>query len=100
MGTRSGSTTREFCECVFDSGLCQVIKFPTHLQGNILDLVFTNHAESIAEIQVWNSHLTINTDHLPNTYSLCVDSIVYKLGSKRNVIFNYLCINYTSLSNF
>jgi len=40
----SGSTTisNQFCEYIFDLNLKQLIDQPTHIQGNILDLVLTN----------------------------------------------------------
>lgn len=32
--------SNQFCDFVFDNGLCQLINGPTHIHGNTLDLLF------------------------------------------------------------
>lgn len=69
----SGSSPLEnsFCELAYDLNLTQVIDSPTHTQGNILDLVFTNDPSLIINTSV-SSDLTsfISTDHLTVSFSL------------------------------
>ena len=39
-----------FCDCVFDCNLCQLVTYPTHIKGNILDLVLTTNDEAITSV--------------------------------------------------
>ena len=48
------STSRKydrFVDVVINKGLSQLIDFPTHIRGNILDLALTNHPEKILNIE-------------------------------------------------
>ena len=49
-GTASGRT-RKLLEVANDNMLEQLVKFPTHLKGNILDLVLTNVPERVHEVE-------------------------------------------------
>ena len=49
-GTASGRT-RNLLEVANDKMLEQLVKFPTHLKGNILDLVLTNVPERVLEVE-------------------------------------------------
>jgi hypothetical protein len=42
---------RELLETVTEEGLQQLVSFPTHTKGNILDLVITNCAERVIDIE-------------------------------------------------
>jgi hypothetical protein len=42
---------RELLETVTEEGLQQMVSFPTHTKGNILDLVITNCAERVIDIE-------------------------------------------------
>ena len=44
--------SRQFCDLIFDSELSQLINCPTHIHGNILDLLLTNFEELIQCISV------------------------------------------------
>ena len=60
-----------FCEKAFDLNLFQVITEPTHIQGNILDVVITNNPDLIYNITVDKS-TTSNTksDHYLITFNI------------------------------
>ena len=50
----SGSThfSNQMCDFVFDWNLSQLIESPTHIKGNILDLLMTNHNDSIKNLTI------------------------------------------------
>ena len=41
----------QFCDLVFQTGLHQLIDKPTHIHGNILDLLLTNLDDNIGDLQ-------------------------------------------------
>ena len=49
-GTAAGPTARKFLEASQDADMDQLVTFPTHARGNILDLLLTNTVGSILEI--------------------------------------------------
>ena len=49
-GTAAGPTARKFLEASQDADMDQLVTFPTHARGNILDLLLTNNVGSILEI--------------------------------------------------
>ena len=59
----TSSISCAFCDFVFDNLLTQLIDQPTHIKGNILDLVLTNL--SVASNNNW-----IATDHFAVTFQL------------------------------
>ena len=61
--SRGGSDAlgRELFESVQERGLVQLIHFPTHDKGNILDLLITNMANKI--ISVYNDGKLGKSDH-------------------------------------
>ena len=65
--TSSASCT--FCDFVFDNSLTQLIDQPTHIQGNILDLVLSNSNDCVTNLAVAPSNW-INTDHFEITFQI------------------------------
>ncbi len=41
---------REILDAVMEEGLVQLVNFPTHKKGNVLDLVLTNCSDRILEV--------------------------------------------------
>ena len=62
--TGSTMSSKLFCDYVFDNNLIQLVHRPTHIKGNILDILLTNNDDLIHNIAV---HLLgetpILTDH-------------------------------------
>ena len=56
------STSSTFCDLTYNCNLYQLINSPTHKQGNILDLLFTNVPERITNIAIYNSCI-LHSDH-------------------------------------
>ena len=50
-----------FLQCVLDNNFEQLVTFPTHVRGNILDLVFSNRPENILNIEALGN--LSNSDH-------------------------------------
>ena len=48
----TSSISRAFCDFVFDNSLAQLVSHPTHVQGNILDLVLSNSVDCVASLTV------------------------------------------------
>ena len=61
-----------FCEVIFNNHLHQLIKEPTHIKGNILDLVLTDSPELIDNLCVHNC--TYSSDHFLISASVMADS--------------------------
>ena len=57
-----------FCDLVFKLNLSQLVDMPTHNQGNILDLIFTNDEELFHAITVHpHEAFPLCSDHYPIT---------------------------------
>ena len=68
----SDRSTELFLECLTDKGFEQLIDFPTHVRGNILDLVITNRPENIINIEpignlATSDHSILSIDLVFNT---------------------------------
>lgn len=66
----TSSSSSAFCDFVFDNSLIQLINQPTHVKGNILDLVLTNSEDSITNLTVASDTKWITTDHFEVTFQL------------------------------
>jgi len=49
--TGATSISNNFCECIFESNFTQLVESPTHIHGNILD-VLTNSPENVYQLTV------------------------------------------------
>ena len=66
----TSSISCAFCDFVFDNLLTQLIDQPTHIQGNILDLVLSNSNDCITNLSVASNNNWIATDHFAVTFQL------------------------------
>ena len=48
---QSGARSRLFLEATIEAGMEQLVAFPTHVKGNVLDLLLTNVPERILEVE-------------------------------------------------
>ena len=57
----------QFCDLIFQTGLSQLIDMPTHVHGNILDLLLTNVDDNICQLQIHSDqslcHQIISASH-------------------------------------
>ena len=71
---------------MFNSNLTQLVSCPTHVKGNILDLILTSNEESIFDLKVHES--PVKTDHLMLSFHLYINMI--KCHSRKStVVFDY-----------
>ena len=70
--TLSGTSviSNQFCDFVFDTGLCQLINGPTHVHGNTLDLLLTNIEENIHSLLIHSQQRLLPSDHYGRTFRL------------------------------
>ena len=61
--TGTSSFSISFCDFVFQHNLTQFVNQPTHIKGNILDLVFTNSDELIHNLHVFSPCHSLFSDH-------------------------------------
>ena len=66
--------SNQFCDLVFESNLLQLVDQPTHICGNILDLVLTNCHDCINSLTVHpqNSHF-VSSDHYLVSFCISLD---------------------------
>ena len=90
--------SNQFCDLVFKTGLSQLIDQPTHIHGNILDLLLTNLDDNISHLQI-NSDQLLTSDHYSITLSLSV-SVTASLKSASYFTFNYSKGDYQGLCEY
>lgn len=99
--TLSGSSlsSKSFCDFVFQNNLSQLVHSPTHLKGNILDLVLTNSDELISNVEVIPPHHSLSSDHYIISFQL---SLLKSLTprQKPRYVFDFPKANLTGLCNF
>ena len=67
----STSHSSLFCDFVFCHSLSQLVSSPTHVKGNILDLVLTTSPQFIFNLSVLNTDFHYS-DHFPVTFDLAL----------------------------
>ena len=90
--------SRQFCDFVFDSGLSELINCPTHIHGNILDLLLTNCEELIQCISVDNQSSLLPSDHHSIIFKIALTKPPTKISCY--YIFNYSKGNYDGLHEY
>ena len=96
--TGNTPASEKLCELVFRTGLFQLINEPTHIQGNILDLLLTNIDDSFNSLEVHPTPL-LSSDHFYITVSVAVNCNFFSKSSTY-YSFNYSRGDYTGLSNY
>jgi hypothetical protein len=97
MGTSSSSVC--FCNFVFDCNLTQHVLEPTHVKGNVLDLVFTS-ASVVIDILTIHPLSAVNfSDHLAISFDLPC-SVPTVSVSKPGYVFDYCKADFDGLCSF
>ena len=81
---RQSPLSNAFCEFVFRHNLFQEVNFPTHIKGNILDLVLSNSADTIENISCL-SFRSLSSDHYFVSFS--VPTALNKFSKQSNPYF-------------
>ena len=61
LGT--SETSILFCDFVYDNNLDQLVTEPTHVKGNILDLILTIVSDNIKDVSVYSRNIPFSIDH-------------------------------------
>jgi len=94
-GISVGNKNEEmFSEAMFEIGLTQHVHVPTHVAGNILDLVFVNNLFLMQQCEVEQFHDI--SDHFAILFKIAFQSI--KRSVSRNDIPDFKNANYTEIS--
>ena len=67
--TGSSTVSNMFCEFVFDCNLSQHVMVPTHVKGNILDLILTSADVNVEHLTIKSSTFC-NSDHFVISFVL------------------------------
>ena len=86
------STDQNFLELFSSLGLAQLIDKPTHIAGNILDLLLTDNISTIADIQVDAGWHICKSNHFPITFR--IKHRADKLKVKKREIYNFKNANW------
>ena len=84
---------------MFQNNLSQIIHTPTHLKGNILDLVLTNSDELISNVEVTPPHHNLSCDHYIISFQLLLPKSVF-FREKPRYILDFPKTNLTGLCDF
>ena len=91
------STEVLFLNTFSDLGFTQLIDSPTHIKGNLLDILVTNKPQIISDQIVNDNFLPCKSDHFP--VSFCIKSNVRRKKAPKREIFNYKRANWNELNN-
>ena len=88
----SSLSSNTFCEFIFDCNLTQHVMQPTHIKGNILDLVLTTPSVTI-------EHISVNSDHFIISFHIpcCPHSTS---NPKPLYVFDFSKANFTDICSF
>ena len=99
--TLTGSTliSNNFCECIFESNLFQLVEFPTHTCGNISNLIFTNCPERVIDLSVHPPEYQCTvSDHYLVTVATNFESLTSPPTSLK--IFSFTKGDFNSLTEY
>ena len=66
----TSSSSIAFCDFVFDNSLTQLIDQPTHVKGNILDLLLSNSSDWVTNLTLASDNHWVSSDHFVVTFHL------------------------------
>ena len=96
--TGSTPASESLYELLFHNSLFQLINEPTHIHGNILDLLLTNIDDSINSLEIHPTPL-LSSDHFYITFSVAVNCNASNKSSTY-YSFNYSSGDYVGLSDY
>ena len=97
--TGSSSQSICFCNFVFDCNLAQHVSEPTHVKGNMLDLVLTSPGVAVNHVTVHPHSVVYFSDH----YAICFDLNCHASTAHISIhgyTFDFSNADYESMSTF
>ena len=86
-----------FIDYFNELGLEQCIESPTHIKGNVLDLVLTNSEASVRNLSVFDKDTVCKSDHFPISFQMNM-KFSRKKSSKRQC-YNFKRANWDAINN-
>ena len=89
------------CDFVFRYNLAQVINRPTHLKGNILDLIITNLDNHISDLVITDSANLVGglqSDHSFISFSVC--TLIYSHQAVSRHVFDFSKANFDAINDY
>ena len=88
-----------FCDFVCDCNLTLHVFEPTHVKGNILDLVFTTPSIAIDSLTVYPLSFIGLSDHFAISLNLLCN-IAFLVNSASSYVFDFRKANYEGITSF
>ena len=92
-GVSGDRTEQLFLDTFSDLSLSQVVRYPTHVKGNILDIILTDKPQHIHDINIDSS----KPDHFPIVFKLNLNARRKK--SAKRCIFNFKKANWDGINS-
>ena len=96
LNTSTNSIEQAFLDEFVQAGLVQLINEPTHIKGNILDILLTNSEQFINDIIVSNSNGLCKSDHYSINFKINLK--VNRKKTEKIKAFNYKRANWDLLN--
>ena len=90
--------SNSFCDFVYEHNLSQLVDCPTHVKGNILDLVLTNSANMVSNLLVTEPHPLIPTDHHIVSFNIQY-ATQSKQSNKHKYVYDFSKADFDGLCN-
>ena len=90
------STEKVFVDTFNDFGLSQCIECPTHIKGKTLDILLTNYALLVNNINVLDHNSICKSDHFPLTFQ--VKTKVKRKKPTKRKIYKFKHVNWEALN--
>ncbi len=97
--TSSSHSSYLLCSCVVENNLVQLVSDPTHLCGNILDLILTNTPSRLSNFRV-DTMRRLSSDHFLVSANLNHPSTKLGKGTGLKFSFMYTRADYEVMSDF
>ncbi len=91
------SVDQSFLDTFSNLGFEQVIQHPTHIKGNILDLLLTDNPSFLGNVKVNNGWHLSKSDHFPITFN--VKFRVARNKTVRREIYNFKRADWNAINN-
>ena len=92
--------SEDLCDMTFELNLVQLITYPTHIHGNILDLILTNDEDLITNVSVNSPECSqISSDHFPISFSINQNCLPLHNTTTLQA-YDYSKADFTSMNDF
>ena len=97
----SSSVSELFCDFVYNHNLAQLVYEPTHIRGNILDLVLTNSDDRVINTSVIPNQHLMQSDHFNITFQITRSTLPQPSPTtNQKYVFDFPKADYEGLCSF